>query len=95
MNSLNIAKLLAEKNLLKAGVSISAKIPVTGFGNMSMTSEKRGIIISVKEDGLIASYEQKKNQYTSFEDLTAIEGMTVARFAEAYKIKLKIKRKKQ
>lgn len=94
MNSLNIAKLLAEKNLLKAGVSVSAKVPVKGFGHVGMTSEKRGVVVSVRDDGFVASYSGRQ-QYTSFEDLTSIEGMTIDRFAEAYKIKIKLKRKKQ
>lgn len=89
MNSINLTKLLAEKNLIKSGVSVSAKVVVHGFGNISMTSEKRGIVVSVKEDGIIASYEQGKKQFTSFDDLTSIEGMDIERFAQAYKIKIK------
>ena len=91
MNSINLTKLLAEKNLIKSGISVSAKIAVQGFGNMAMTSEKRGIVVSVRENGIIASYEQGKKQFTPFDDLTSIEGMAIDRFAQAYKIKLKKK----
>ena len=88
-NSISLTKLLAEKNLLKSGVSISAKIPVKGFGNIAMTAQKNGIVLNFKEDGFVAVYEGGKQQYTPYENLIAIEGMDISRFAQAYRIKTK------
>lgn len=88
-NNINLTKLLAEKNLLKAGISISAKIPVKGFGNIAMIAQKNGVVLNIKDDGFIAVYEGGKQHYTSFEDLISIEGMDISRFAQAYRIKAK------
>jgi len=84
-----LAKALAEKNILKSGITISAKIPVQGFGHISSVSEKTGIVLSIKDSGVIAVFEGNKKQYSPFENLISIEGMDISRFAQAYKIKPK------
>jgi hypothetical protein len=89
-NNIELAKLLANKRLLSRGVTISAKLPTKAFGGVSIETIKEGIILSVNEDGMIGMFDGKK-QHASFESLTAIEGMDVPRYAQAYRVKPKKK----
>jgi hypothetical protein len=89
-----IGKQLIERDLLHAGTKISAKVTVKGFGHSILNTEKEGIVSAVTADGLEVIYEDRKKRLTDFEQITAIEGMELVRFAQAYRVKLPIKRKK-
>jgi hypothetical protein len=86
-NIINLAKLLAERDLLHVGMTVSAKIPVKTFGNIPVEKEKIGIVDSIDEQGIVAIYDGKNRKNTLFEDILTIEGMEVSRFAQAYKLK--------
>ena len=90
-NSIDLTKLLADRNLLTKGVTISAKIATTGFGYAAVTTVKDGVITDISPDGLTALFDDKKKRKTSYENIVAIDGMEIARFAQAYRVKLKKK----
>lgn len=83
----NLSKTLAEKQILIPGLTVSATIPVRIFGNAIVQKEKRGIIVKVDNESMLVSYEHGVKKNTKFEDIVSIEGMEVARFAQAYKVK--------
>jgi hypothetical protein len=85
---------LVENNLIPNGTTVSARVTVKGFGHSIMTTEKDGVVLSSDKDGINAMYEDSRKRYTKFADLTAIEGMDLARFAQAYRIKMPGKKKK-
>ena len=91
-NVVNLTKLLAEHKLLAPGVTVSAKINVTGFGYAPVVLEKEGTITSVDDKGINALFEGQK-RHTKFEEILTIEGMDIPRFAQAYRIKTKSKKK--
>ena len=91
-NVINLTKLLAEHKLLAPGVTISAKINVTGFGYAPVVLEKEGTITSVDDKGINALFEGQK-RHAKFEEILTIEGMDIPRFAQAYRIKTKSKKK--
>lgn len=93
-NTIDLAKILAERKLLRKGVTISAKVPVRGFGDAPITAVKKGIITSVNEKGFTALYEDRKSRTRGFEDLQDIEGMDIPRYAQAYKVKVSLKKPK-
>jgi hypothetical protein len=93
-NILDLTKIMVEKKLIDRGTNISAKITVSAFGNVLTTKEKEGKVLAVKEDGLKVDFEGR-TRHANFEDITSIEGMDVARFAQAYKLKTKVKTKKK
>jgi len=93
-NFIDLAKILAERKLLREGVTISAKVPVRGFGGAPMTATKRGVITSVNEAGFTALYEDRKIRTTGYEALQDIEGMDVPRYAQAYRVKVSLKKPK-
>lgn len=86
--SIELAKLLADRKLLTEGMTISAKVATTGFGNAVMNTVKQGIITKVTPEGLTAMFEDKKQRKTTYENIVAIEGMEVLRFAQAYRVKI-------
>ena len=88
-NVIELSKLLAKKNLIAPGVTISANLKVRGFGGVLMNSVKRGVITSVDEEGVKAMFENRQHRYAKFEEL-----MDIARYAQAYRIKLGSKKKK-
>lgn len=89
-----IGKQLVERDLLHAGTRISARVTVPGFGHSIFNTEKEGIVSAITADGIEVVYEDRKKRLTDFEQITAIEGMELARFAQAYRIKLPNKKKK-
>jgi hypothetical protein len=91
---IDLAKILAERKLLREGVTISAKVPVRGFGGAPMTTTKRGIITSVNEQGFTALYEDRKIRTSGYETLQDVEGMELPRYAQAYKVKVSLKKPK-
>jgi len=91
---IDLAKILAERKLLREGVTISAKVPVRGFGGAPMTTTKRGIITSVNEQGFTALYEDRKIRTSGYETLQDVEGMELSRYAQAYKVKVSLKKPK-
>ena len=93
-NTLDLTKILVEKNLITPGTNISARISVSGFGYAPIVAEKEGRVVSISETGVKAMYDEHCRN-TKFEDITSVEGMDVARFAQAYRIKLKGKPKKK
>ncbi len=93
-NFVDLAKILAERKLLREGITISAKVPVRGFGGAPMTTTKKGIVTSVNEAGFTALYEDRKIRSTGFEDLQDIEGMELPRYAQAYRVKVSLKKPK-
>jgi hypothetical protein len=93
-NFIDLAKILAERKLLREGVTISAKVPVRGFGGAPMTATKKGIITSVNNQGFTALYEDRKVRTTGYETLEDIEGMELPRYAQAYKVKVNYKKPK-
>ena len=93
-NVIELSKLLAKKNLIAPGVTISANLKVRGFGGVLMNSVKRGVITSVDEEGVKAMFENRQHRYAKFEELMDIEGMDIIRYAQAYRIKLGSKKKK-
>ena len=94
-NVIDLTKLLAEHKLLAPGVTISAKIAVTGFGYAPVVIEKEGSITSVNETGVNAMFDGQKHRHAKFEDILTIEGMDILRFAQAYLIKAKARSKKK
>lgn len=88
MNTHNLIKLIAEKNLLHPGIVIRSKINTSGFGGVSMSAERDSVVFSVEND-MIVSRLNGKSYKTKFEDISAIDGMSVERFAQAYRIKAK------
>ena len=93
-NVIELSKLLAKKNLIAPGVTISANLKVRGFGGVLMNSVKRGVITSVDDDGVKAMFENRQHRYAKFEELMDIEGMDIDRYAQAYRVKLGPKKKK-
>lgn len=94
----NEAKILGEqliqRKLINNGTRITAKVTVSGFGNSIYNTEKEGIISNISSDGIEAIYEDRKKRVVDFDQITAIEGMELDRFAQAYRIKLSKKKKK-
>lgn len=86
-NMIHLAKLLADRKFLNVGMTISARVPVNGFGNIAMTREQLGMVNSIGLDGVSATFEGGKRKHTVFEEILTIEGMDVPRFAQAYRIK--------
>lgn len=93
-NSIDLVKLMAERKLLKAGITISAKINVTGFGNIATKVVKTGIITEVFPENMKVVYEGGSIKKTEFNEILSIEGMDISRFAQAYKLKPNKKPKK-
>lgn len=93
-NFVDLAKILAERKLLREGITISAKVPVQGFGGAPMTSIKKGMITKINEEGFTALYEDRKTRDTSYENLTDVEGMELPRYAQAYRVKVSLKKPK-
>lgn len=87
-NSIELAKLLVDRKLLIKGMTISASVSTLGFGHAAMTSVKQGVITEVSPDGLTAIFDDKKKRKTGYENIVAIEGMEIARFAQAYRVKI-------
>ena len=94
MNSLDLTKILVDKKLIGKGTNVSAKITVSGFGYAPVTREKHGRVTAMSEAWVNILFDNA-HRYTKFEDITSIEGMDVARFAQAYGIKIKGKPKKK
>lgn len=90
-NSIELAKILVDRKLLTDGMTISAKVATTGFGYAAVNAVKQGIVTEVSSDSLTALFEDRKKRKTRFENIVAIEGMEIARFAQAYQVKLKKK----
>lgn len=86
---------LVENKLLIPGVTVSARIPTKGFGHAIMTVELEGTVISADADGVKIQFMDRNPRVARFEDLTAIEGMDLPRFAQAYRIKTATKKKKR
>lgn len=86
---------LVEHNLIMPGVTVSAKIPTKGFGHAIMTVEREGTILSANREGVTIMIEGRKQRFARFDELTAIEGMDIPRFAQAYRIKNTTKKKKR
>ena len=93
-NVIELSKILAKKNLISPGITISANLDVRGFGGVTMKSVKTGVVTSVDENGINARFENRQQRHAKFEDLVDIEGMDVARYAQAYRIKVNPKKKK-
>ena len=53
-----------------------------------------GVITSVNENGFTALYEDRKTRTRGFEDLQDIEGMEIPRYAQAYRVKVSLKKPK-
>jgi hypothetical protein len=90
--TVELAKLLVDRNIITQGMTISAKVSTTGFGHAVMTSVKQGVITKITSNGLNALFEDKKQRKTAYEDIIAIEGMDLERFAQAYCIKINNKK---
>ena len=86
---------LVKHNLLIPGVTVSARIPANGFGHAIMTIELEGTVMNADNDGVKIYFSDRKPRVAKFEDLTAIEGMDIPRFAQAYRIKTTAKKKKR
>lgn len=93
-NLTEISKALIEKKLLGEGSTISAKVPISGFGGAPTTKVKKGKITKVQDDHFLVYYEDKKIRVTKFDDIEDIEGMDILRYAQAYRIKVKTKKSK-
>lgn len=93
-NAIELSKLLAKKNLIAPGITISANLRVRGFGGVIMNSVKRGVVTSVDDGGVKAMFENRQHRYAKFEELMDIEGMDIVRYAQAYRVKLGPKKKK-
>ena len=87
-NSIELAKLLVDRKLLIKGMTISAKVSTTGFGHAVVNTVKQGVITEVSPEGLTAIFDDKKKRKTGYENIVAIEGMEIARFAQAYRVKI-------
>lgn len=88
MNTLDITKILVDKKLIGKGTKISARITISAFGNIPVKQERECLISDIKSDGFETIFDNKK-YHADFDQITAIEGMDVARFAQAYRIKPK------
>ena len=91
-NFIDLAKILAERKLLREGITISAKVSVRGFGGVPTTASRKGVITSVNENGFTALYEDRKLRTTGFDTLEDIEGMDIPRYAQAYRVKVTLKK---
>ena len=89
----SLGKQIAAHNLINPGVVVSAKMTIKGFGHAILATEKTGTVISIDGNGIKGVFEGKQ-RYSRFEDITAIEGMDLPRFAQAYRIKTVSKKKK-
>lgn len=87
-NCIELAKLLVDRQLLTKGMTISAKVTTSAFGNAIVDTVKEGLITNVDSDGVTAIFEDKKKRKTKYENIIAIEGMEIARFAQAYRVKI-------
>lgn len=90
----DITKILVERKILKEGITISARIPISGFGGAPIETVKTGIITTITNNGITAIYEDRKKRTTGFETIESIEGMGIPRFAQAYKVKVSYKKSK-
>lgn len=88
VNNTNLVKLIAEKNLLNPGITIRFKVKTSGFGGVSVLSERDSVLSSVDKTS-ISSRINGRVYKVNFEDVLAIDGMSVERFAQAYRIKTK------
>jgi hypothetical protein len=88
-NHIELTKILVNRKLLIEGMTVSAKVNVRAFGYAPITTVKRGTMTGTTTDGIKVMYDDQKQRTTKFEDITAIEGMEVARFAQAYRVKFK------
>lgn len=86
---------LVEHKLICPGVTVSARVLTKGFGHAIMTVEREGTVLSADKNGITIIFENRKQQRARFEDLTAVEGMDIPRFAQAYRIKTATKKKKR
>lgn len=93
-NFVDLAKILAERKYLRKGITISAKVPVRGFGGVSTNATRKGIITSVNENDFTALYEDRLTRTTGYDTLEDIEGMDIPRYAQAYKVKVSLKKPK-
>lgn len=91
-NSIELAKLLVDRKILTEGTTISAKVSTIGFGHAAMTTIKQGIVVQCSPKEIVAIFDDKKKRKTAYEDITAIEGMDISRFAQAYRIKTNSKK---
>ena len=91
-NSIDLTNILVEKNLIGLGTNISAKISVSAFGYAPVFKEKEGKVIGITSTGVKALFEDQE-AHTKFENIMSVEGMELARFAQAYRIKVKSKKK--
>lgn len=91
-NTVELAKLLVDRNVITQGMTISAKVSTRGFGHAPMTSIKQGVITKITPSSVDAIFEDKKRRTTAYEDIVSIEGMDLERFAQAYRIKLNNKK---
>lgn len=82
-----LSKLLANKNILTPGLTISANTSVRIFGGIPVQKEKSGVIVKVEDEFVLVSFEHGSQKKTLYEDIISIEGMDIARFAQAYKVK--------
>lgn len=90
--TVDLAKILVDRNIITRGMTITAKVSTTGFGHAIMSSVKQGVITKITSSGLNALFEDKKQRNTAYEDIIAIEGMDLERFAQAYRIKTNSKK---
>ena len=91
----DLGRQLVAHKLLIPGVTVSARIPTKGFGHAIMTVELEGTVINADDEGVKIYFSDRKPRVARFEDLTAIEGMDIPRFAQAYRIKTDAKKKKR
>jgi hypothetical protein len=91
----DLGRQLVAHKLLIPGVTVSARIPTKGFGHAIMTVELEGTVINADGEGVKIYFSDRKPRVARFEDLTAIEGMDIPRFAQAYRIKTAAKKKKR
>jgi hypothetical protein len=86
--NINLIKLIAKNQLLQPGITISAKANVNGFGGVRMTTNRDSTVVSVNDENIVGQFNGKFHKIP-FENILAIEGMSVERFAQAYRIKVK------
>jgi len=93
MDKVKIVHALRDKKVLQEGTSVHAEVTASGLGGQPIRKVK-GVLLGdygpIKAKGWTRDNAGKDHTYTVYyDDIHAVEGMDLARIAQAYKIKIK------
>jgi len=90
MNDTQILKELIHRNIIKDGTRIHATVKANGIGGGYIEVPKNVIVTKINDSSVQGWEPGKDHTYTiRLSNIHDIEGMSMKRMAQAYKIKLK------